>query len=331
MADEQVDNDALAHLIREALQNVGNDADPLALADRIKRLELGLPLEDEFIMLISWLGKCRLAHKLDQSQFPPASKSAYRVPDLFAVFEYKDRLIPVLIEIKGKRATSFRWRPDYVEGLQRYAELVGVPILLACKWQILGLWTLIGIDQFEQAVKNRKYTLPNALRQNLMGSLAGDFMIVFKEKVGLHLRGRKEAKLGSRQEGTTFSEQWKIRIEDAFFTDGNGSRVNLKDDNTLWSLFLSADVRTKTSVDETHIIHSLMMPEEMQPAHQSLVVLLSHWVDEQNPLIWRQALLSHEEPMECSQLREAAVEGIERNYVQYVLDPVPETTPDFLN
>lgn len=63
--------DSSARLLHEAIQQMGWSTDPTLLINRVKRLDLGLPAEDEFIFIISWLGKCSLAHKLDQSQFPP--------------------------------------------------------------------------------------------------------------------------------------------------------------------------------------------------------------------------------------------------------------------
>ncbi|WP_322864804.1 hypothetical protein U5922_000560 (plasmid) [Aquicoccus sp. G2-2] len=71
-------------LIQEVLAEFGRDADPKAIADRVKRLDLGLPIKDEFIAVCSWLGKTRLIHKLDQHQAPSQSRDEYQVPDLLA-------------------------------------------------------------------------------------------------------------------------------------------------------------------------------------------------------------------------------------------------------
>ena len=39
-----------------------------ALAAGVRRLARGLPAEDELSVILSWLGHCRLIHKLDQLQ-----------------------------------------------------------------------------------------------------------------------------------------------------------------------------------------------------------------------------------------------------------------------
>jgi hypothetical protein len=149
-------DDLRARLIYDALALLDTNADAQTLVERINRLELGLPIEDECILLLSWLGKCRLIHKLDQLAFPPTTPPEYRVPDLFAVFENNGKQVPVLIEVKGKEAMALSWRPDYVEGLRRYGLLLGLPVLIACKWKRLRLWTLIDLEQYEQPNKNYK-------------------------------------------------------------------------------------------------------------------------------------------------------------------------------
>lgn len=96
-----VNLDSSARLIYEAIQQLGWSVDPASLTERIKRLDLGLPAEDEFIFILSWLGKCSLVHKLDQDQFPRDSKKYLQVPDLLASFETKSGPKVVLIEVKA--------------------------------------------------------------------------------------------------------------------------------------------------------------------------------------------------------------------------------------
>jgi len=71
-----------AHIYYEALVQHGHRVDRQSFLDRAKRLEIGLPVEDEFCVILNWLGNTRLVHKLDQLQTPPDSKSYYQIPDL---------------------------------------------------------------------------------------------------------------------------------------------------------------------------------------------------------------------------------------------------------
>ena len=66
-------NDPLFWLISEAIQQLGLDTDPEALTKRIRVLQVGLPAEDELSVILTWLGQCRLVHKLDQLQSPRSS------------------------------------------------------------------------------------------------------------------------------------------------------------------------------------------------------------------------------------------------------------------
>ena len=86
-------------LIQEVLTELGWDAAPKEIAEKVRRLDLGLPAEDEFTAICSWLGKASLVHKLDQQQAPLESRDAYQVPDLLAHF---DNAGPLLVEVKSR-------------------------------------------------------------------------------------------------------------------------------------------------------------------------------------------------------------------------------------
>ena len=99
-------------LIQEVLSDLGWDEDPKKVADKVKRLDQGLPAEDEFTAICSWLGKAHLLHMLDQHQEPSSSRDLYQVPDLLAEFEQSG---PVLIEVKSKTKQTLSFTPRYLE------------------------------------------------------------------------------------------------------------------------------------------------------------------------------------------------------------------------
>ncbi|PKA71381.1 hypothetical protein ATI02_4359 [Pseudomonas baetica] len=90
-----------SRLLHESLELSGWE-NPEEVIQRVKRLDLGLPAEDEFAVVCSWLGKCSLIHKLDQQQIPKSSHDIYQVPDLLAVFDTGNHQYKVLIEVKTK-------------------------------------------------------------------------------------------------------------------------------------------------------------------------------------------------------------------------------------
>ena len=92
----------LERLVHESLEQLGWTADARSIAERVHRLNIGLPLEDEFSIICGWLGQCSLVHKLDQQQYPSSSKDTFQVPDLLANFNVRGAGdISVLIEVKS--------------------------------------------------------------------------------------------------------------------------------------------------------------------------------------------------------------------------------------
>jgi Holliday junction resolvase len=123
-------------LIQDVLAQVGWQSDPAQIGEKVKRLDIGLPCEDEFSVVCAWLGKCKLLHKLDQQQIPVVSAKEYQVPDLLAVFDPQRVKSPVLIEVKSKKAQTLSFKPDYLDKHKKYAELLKLPLLIAFKQKI---------------------------------------------------------------------------------------------------------------------------------------------------------------------------------------------------
>lgn len=109
-----------AHTLHEALEQLGWRADAKTLSDRVRRMSWGLPAEDEFCVLLSWLGRARLVHKLDQMQVPPQSREVYQVPDLLAVFSLDGRDLPALVEVKARQKNQVSCTEGYVQRLEAY-------------------------------------------------------------------------------------------------------------------------------------------------------------------------------------------------------------------
>lgn len=99
---------------------------------RAQRQERDRPMEDEFSVILQWLGGCRLVHKLHQFAFPPGPSQRFSIPALVAGFEVDDTTIPVLIDVADWSSGGMpSWEPSYVDSLQRYANLLSMPLLIA--------------------------------------------------------------------------------------------------------------------------------------------------------------------------------------------------------
>ncbi len=214
------------------------------VAARLEQLRRGLEPEDEFSLILAWLGRCRLVHKLGQEQLPIASAETYRVPDLLAVFEVGKKLIPVLIEVKKREKLTIH--PGYV----RYAELVGLPLLVA--WQHLTFWTLFDVHDAVTSDGAYKINFSRAMEQNLLMVLAGDFSYHVAPGTAIRMRIKK---LSPPDDNGGFRGE----IEDIYFTNPAGERIpNIPH---LSSLFLIWDNEVDEVDEGDAIVQSFVIPD----------------------------------------------------------------------
>ncbi len=327
---KKIDIDSSARLIHEAIQQLGWGTDSESLINRVKRLDLGIPAEDEIAFILSWLGKCSIVHKLDQNQFPPKSSDKYQVPDLFACFITNDVTRPVLIEVKSSTQKTLSWKESYLGKLKNYSALAGIPILLA--WKFYRLWMLVDLNCFKKARTNYHLPFEEAMKHNLMSCLAGDFAYVMKPKVGLHFHLKKERLISKKQiDSSSLEEQWVIRIEKAFFVNSEGNEM-AKLPPGLWPLFISAEPISEDRFEGDYIYQSFVISEDsgMHFAHVSLPILLDFFMDVEDKIHWRKHLTEHKFPVGFEIFKEAASTGIKEGFVKYVLYQQPSEIPRFL-
>jgi hypothetical protein len=198
-------------------------------------------------------------------------------------------------------------------------------------WKYKGLWALFELQHFERPNVNYRISLATALKQNLLGVLAGDFAFVLRSGVGLHFRAMKEERLGVTEDIKESQETWLARIEDAYFTKANGDRVT-ELGRGFWPLFLVSPFEELSEVTDTHILQSFVVSDEepMQWAHGALNMLLELRTADESPVRWREVLQKYSVPTESTILRQAAKYGIEAEIVRYVFDLVPQEPPSFL-
>ncbi|MEN6620288.1 MAG: hypothetical protein ABFD50_01900 [Smithella sp.] len=149
--------------------------------ENIQRFYDGYSVEDNFQSLFSVLPWVKLNHALAQDQYPEESKEALQVPDFCLFYESADlKMKPLLIETKSVTANkqSLELMAQQVKACEKYANICGIPLLIAVYWKKYSLWTLNSVDQFSKKSKSYKISFKDAFTSNL-SAILGDFNLIF--------------------------------------------------------------------------------------------------------------------------------------------------------
>lgn len=319
----------LPHLLHEALTQVGWSADAERLAEQLRRLHIGLPREDEFAVVCSWLGRCALVHKLDQVHAPNDSAERFQIPDLLAVFERDGKKIPTLIEVKSSNKRRLSFRADYFERLKRYGDVLNLPVLIA--WKHHGIWSLFEIDHMCVAERNFNISLSKALSESLLGVLAGDFTYTLPLGTGLHLRFRKDEMISKTLECDEVHEEWKMTLDDVYYTDRSGKeRRDL--DPAIQALFYVNALKERQEHTPTHIYwHFTVQDDENKFAHMALVALLNWYTNSGDSLNWREVVGRQTPVPAVGNFAETIERALHEGIVRYIFHVQPQTSPAFID
>jgi len=215
------------------------------LLKRIQNIEYGLDAEVEFAAIVSWLGKCRLVHRLDQNSFSSYPAHELEIPDLQLVFENKSNQFTVLVEVKSTQTNRLKLKPSYLQGLRQYAETAGQPLLIAWKPRKIGLWLLVDPSIAVEDGAHRVIELGEGFKHNLMSGLAGDFAVNPYSGCGLHLEAKRTSEKFPHPDG--FEAEFKIdRVE---FIDQLGQILNSVPESVMATLYATMEFTEKVSDD----------------------------------------------------------------------------------
>lgn len=315
-------------LFQDALAHLGWDADPKELADRVRRLDRGIPAEDEFAAVCAWLGKCTMLHKLDQVQVPATSKAQFQVPDILARFSTQSNDRPVLIEVKVKDDPQLRFSKGYMAKLQAYANLMGMPLLIA--WKHHGVWSLFETKHLVEEKGNFYADFLEVMKQNLMGVLAGDVGFVVGSGAGVHLRMRKDELVSELVHDGKRIESWQGAFDQVQYTTYTGETVDDLD-GQVQAVFMCADLEEQSEDLGDHIwFHYVGSDETGQFGHRALVELLDWELAAEGGPRWRHVARRGQITVNMANLTEALQSALDLKMVRYILSMVPQTMPNFV-
>jgi Holliday junction resolvase len=323
----ELSSDDLARLIHEALSLLGPKSGASEIASQVKRLDKGLPAEDEFSVICAWLGKCELVHKLDQHQLPSNSVESYQVPDFIARFKTQCDDKPVLIEVKSRTENKLSLKPEYLQRLKRYSNLMGMPLLFA--WKFHSIWVLFEAKHFKLAKTNYNVSFQTAIRENLFGVLVGDFAYCIGKGAGVHFRLDKKGLVSTENSHEVETETWELEVADVTFSSSKGATITAPSSETQ-ALFHISNLVDQSVVHSDFIQRSFTISEErLRFAHLSLVQLLETALKGDDKLVWRRIAKSKKFTM-IDDFRGAIEKAMQEQIVTHIFNFKPHTVPDFL-
>jgi hypothetical protein len=234
----------------------------------------------------------------------------------------------LLIEVKSNKKNVLSFTPDYLKRLQNYADLMGMPLLVA--WKFHSVWMLFEVRHMTKAKSNFNISISTAMRENLLGVLAGDVAYKIGAGAGLHLRFRKDKLVGKERTEDGFTEEWIMTIDEVDFTDREGLRR--KDvDSEVQSLITAWDLEEQEEHTDTHVYLRFVAGDEgVQFAHKALVQLLGWESPLSDRLHWRGLLRKEQITANVSSFSTALNAAFLEKFVSHIFNQQPHTMPIFL-
>jgi Holliday junction resolvase len=318
----------LAHRVIEAMGEVGNSIEnKQEFIGRLRHIEYGLNAETECSAILAWLGNCSLVHKLSTDGYIPENT---KIPDLFAVFEKAGQVLTTFIEVKSTEELKLRWTNDYHSKLKAYCDIMDCPLLVSWKPRPFGQWLLLD-PSTPGLVKDGRIDFCDAMIENLMGLIAGDFMVTPKPGIGIHFSGQILKKKQINESESNIN----IRITESFWRDSKRNKLeNLSQSEVALIMMLANDhyyQEKGNNVKWGYITHNLNSEEQTHVSAQDLLRFLVGFSKNANERIaWRNVLQELNNTISRDDLLTELSDNI-GSTVQYVLYQNPNNKPSMLN
>ena len=240
------------------------------------------------------------------------------------MFKSGDTACSAVIEVKTTSKNRLRFKTDYLKRLQAYADLVCQPLLLAWKPREIGFWILVDPSHARQLNSERvELDLENALKNDLMSTVAGDFIIVPQKGAGMVFEA---SRVGERQP-TSEGYQAVFRIDKAYAQDGKGDRVASVPSAIVWMLLSATDERQ--SVDENKLVQAFIAPGTLTRAQLVLRTAASIWIGNEQRIHWKEIGRNLDAVVNSGEVRAQALASL-GTFIEFIFYQAPQTAPHFL-
>ena len=305
------------------------DVEADKIEERIARIRQGLIPEKEFRAMSSWLGNCLSICGFDQTPMPKVTgieAGEMGIPDFLAFVQYKEKVLPVLIEVKVSEERTLIWSEKYLQSLQRFARILGLPLLVAWKWQIR--WALVDIAHFEKKVTAFHLPIERALEENLMSLLLGEVMYLLTDDVAFVW----EAEIldwQPRENELIPPGEHQFRFKGAFFSIGERKLDEYP--KGLPALFFASpqehEIR-KVGGNNIQVVYKVR--PNTTPSITDVLLTELYLRTSGEEIDWDKEIMEGPLPESGVFYRKLLEDGVKQGFTMYVLHQVPKTMPQFL-
>jgi hypothetical protein len=310
------------HQIAQLFHQLHNTASPGTLSKEAERILGATAPEDEFIAIATWCGRCSPIHKLAPDKYPPGADKTYKIPDLFAVFQYEGRSIPALVEVKSTYTPVkpgplkvAKISPNYQQRLKNYGRLLGLPVLVAQQIRPVGIWFLVDLETIGADGKPNINPI-----HDLSGLLLGTFHLTFRAGTRFVFRIERQDIISDKE--------FKGIIREAHFETANGKKVS-KTHSPMILLFGLGDPIERQEDDGKILTMVWEIPAEMAFVnYQALraAISLDKQLDKES-FPWAALLKSGKFPISYSSIEAARDDA---DFFNSEISTRPEHMPSFL-
>jgi Holliday junction resolvase len=300
--------------------------DPRKLIEKLYQQNLGLPAENEFAALALWSGKCRYLHRLDKNKLP--RDCSYKIPDFLCIFDIKGKNIPVLIEVKSSKNSVRKFTKKYCSALTEFAELMGLPILIAFKYRFANpFWVLFELKNMLNADGVGKADLLEVIKNDLSSIILGTFNFKIKKGVALGLRITKEEILERNESNEIVS--FKGKVEDVFWETPEGKRIDWIP--LLDKLFMLTQDDVKVEEHESHIVQKFYkVGDDAALSYWALVLAFGMDYFREEAVPWDKLINSQEFHFSINDLEQTVRKAHQFGLADPVIHIQPKRIPEFM-
>ena len=253
-----------------------------------------------------------------------ASRNTYQVPDFFMSVKYDHRIVNCLVEVKKQDLNleaqldkdHLRFTRAYHDRLANYAQLLGLPLLIAWKAEPFS-WFCFDMTAMKKIETAYRISAGDALLNNLLGLLFGDF--------SFHLRPNASFVM-KIERLTDGKKQFEGTIRDVYWQAFDGGRVSLESE--FFDLFMFSPDNVESTDADGFVTQRFYKVETSGAFSQRLLHLAAHGYAEQ-PSSWIKAV---EKGFRYSlpDLRRCAEDAAKKGMIETVIEIAPVNCPAFL-